>query len=197
MSDMRRINWEIAQTNFAFAHLSWKLRRTKKSNLSKTLEVEENGQKQYVSPWKGDKYIHECSSVSFHEQAKTIVLKMSHNKSISSYHPHIHFMNIIHEYKSNLTKIRPLITLSHRGSDNTPFLTVFSAKYIDQSNRNCMCMKVFRKLWPYDLSISAISGSSGVFNISLNSCAIWTSCSFVRIVYFLYWLCFCLCCKIF
>ena len=194
MSDMRRINWEIAQTN-VFAHLSLKLRRTKTSNLSKTLEVEENGQKQYVSPWK--EYIHECSSVSFHEETKTIVLKMSHNKSISSYHPHIHFMNIIHEYKSNLTKIRPLITLSHRGSDNTPLLTVFSAKYIDQSNRNFMCMKVSRKLWPYELSISASSGSSGLFNISLNSCAIWTSFSFVRIVYSLYWLCFSLCFKIF
>ena len=124
-------------------------------------------------------------------------LKMSNNKPISSYHPHIHFMNIIHEYKSNLTKIRPLIILSHRGSDNTPLLTVFSAKCIDQSNRNFMCMKVFRKLWPSDLSISAISGSSGLFNISLNSSVIWNSFSFFRIVYSLYWLCFCLCCKIF
>ena len=35
----------------------------------------------------------------------------------------------------NLTKVRPLFTLSHRGSDNSPLLIVFSANYIDQSNR--------------------------------------------------------------
>ena len=33
----------------------------------------------------------------------------------------------------NLTKVRPLFMLSHRGSDNSPLLIVFSAKYIDQS----------------------------------------------------------------
>ena len=33
---------------------------------------------------------------------------------------------------SNLTKFRSLFTLSHRGSDNSPLLIVFSANYIDQ-----------------------------------------------------------------
>ena len=55
------------------------------------------------------------------------------------------------ERRINLTKVRPLFTLSHRGSDNSPLLIVFSANYIDQSNRNVMCLKVFRKLWPFDL----------------------------------------------
>ena len=45
----------------------------------------------------------------------------------------------------NLTKVRPLFTLSNRGSDNFPLLIVFSANYIDQSNRNFMCLKVFQK----------------------------------------------------
>ena len=29
-----------------------------------------------------------------------------------------------------------LFTLTHRGSENSPLLIVFSAKYIDSSNRN-------------------------------------------------------------
>ena len=33
----------------------------------------------------------------------------------------------------NLTKVRPLFTLSHRGSDNSLLLIVFSANNIDQS----------------------------------------------------------------
>ena len=33
----------------------------------------------------------------------------------------------------NLTKVRPLFTLSHRGSDNSRLLIVFSANNIDQS----------------------------------------------------------------
>ena len=33
----------------------------------------------------------------------------------------------------NLTRVRPLLTLSHRGSDNSPLLIVFSANNIDQS----------------------------------------------------------------
>ena len=45
----------------------------------------------------------------------------------------------------------PTFTLSHRGSDNSPLLIVFSANYIDQSNRNFMCLKVFRKFWHFDL----------------------------------------------
>ena len=32
----------------------------------------------------------------------------------------------------NLTKVRPLFTLSHRGSDNSPLVIVFSANNIDQ-----------------------------------------------------------------
>ena len=51
----------------------------------------------------------------------------------------------------NLTEVRPLFTLSHRGSDNSPLLIVFSANYIDQSNRNFMCLKIFRKFWHFDL----------------------------------------------
>ena len=57
----------------------------------------------------------------------------------------IHFF--IYKYLSfNLTKVRPLSTLSHRGSDNSLLLIVFSSNYIDQSNLNFMCLKVFRKL---------------------------------------------------
>ena len=37
--------------------------------------------------------------------------------------------------RSNLTEVRPLFTLSHRGSDNSTLLIVLSANYIDQSNR--------------------------------------------------------------
>ena len=35
-----------------------------------------------------------------------------------------------------LTKVRPLFTLSHRGSEKSSLLIVFSANYIDQSNRD-------------------------------------------------------------
>ena len=34
--------------------------------------------------------------------------------------------------ETNLTKVRPLFTLSHRGSDNSPLVIVFSANNIDQ-----------------------------------------------------------------
>ena len=54
----------------------------------------------------------------------------------------------------NLTKVRPLFTLLHRGSDNSPLLIVFSAKYIDQSNLTFMRLKVFWKHLPFDLLIS-------------------------------------------
>ena len=36
----------------------------------------------------------------------------------------------------NLTKVRPLFKIPHRGSDNSPLLIVFSANHIDESNRN-------------------------------------------------------------
>ena len=39
----------------------------------------------------------------------------------------------MYKMKANLTKVRPLFTLSHRGSDNSRLLIVFSAKNIDQS----------------------------------------------------------------
>lgn len=36
---------------------------------------------------------------------------------------------------TNLTEVRPLFKLLHRGSDNSPlFIPVFSANYTDQSN---------------------------------------------------------------
>ena len=35
---------------------------------------------------------------------------------------------------NNLPKVRPLFTISHRGSDNSPLLIVFNDNYIDQSN---------------------------------------------------------------
>ena len=44
-------------------------------------------------------------------------------------------------------KVRPLCTLSHRGSDYSPLPIVFSANYINQSNRDFYAT-VFRKLWP-------------------------------------------------
>ena len=34
--------------------------------------------------------------------------------------------------KANLTKVRPLFKPSHRGSDNSPLVFVFSANNIDQ-----------------------------------------------------------------
>ena len=43
---------------------------------------------------------------------------------------------------NNLTKVRPLFTLSHRGSDNSPLLIVFSANYIDQSIVTFMRLRV-------------------------------------------------------
>ena len=36
----------------------------------------------------------------------------------------------------NLTKVKPLFSLLHRGSYNSPLLIVFSTNYIDQSNRD-------------------------------------------------------------
>ena len=45
-------------------------------------------------------------------------------------------------FNYNLTKFRPLFTLSHRGSDNSPLLIVFSANYIDQSIITFMPLKV-------------------------------------------------------
>ena len=52
---------------------------------------------------------------------------------------------------SNLTKVRPLFTLSYRGPDNSQLLIVFSANNIDQSIVTYMRMKVarFRHLQKY------------------------------------------------
>ena len=33
-------------------------------------------------------------------------------------------------------KVRPKFSLSHRGSDNSPLLIMFSANYFDQSNHD-------------------------------------------------------------
>ena len=52
----------------------------------------------------------------------------------------------------NLTKVGPLFTLLHRGSNNSPLLIVFSANYIVQLNRNYTCLKVFQKFWHFDLT---------------------------------------------
>ena len=46
------------------------------------------------------------------------------------------------EWKLNLTKVKPLFTLSHRGSDNTQLLIVFSANYIDHSIVTFIRLKV-------------------------------------------------------
>ena len=45
-------------------------------------------------------------------------------------------VEFVYDSKSriNLTKVRPLCTLSHRGSDNSRVLIVFSANNIDKSN---------------------------------------------------------------
>ena len=51
-----------------------------------------------------------------------------------------------------LIEVRPLFTLSHRLSDNSPLLIELSANYIDQFNRNFMRLKVLRKFLPFDLS---------------------------------------------
>ena len=49
---------------------------------------------------------------------------------------------VYNNISTNLTKVRPLFMLSHRGSDNSPLLIVFSAKYIDQSIVTFMQLKV-------------------------------------------------------
>ena len=46
------------------------------------------------------------------------------------------------ELEKHLTKVRPLFTLSHSGSDNSPLLIVLSANYIDQSIVTFMRLKV-------------------------------------------------------
>ena len=49
---------------------------------------------------------------------------------------HIYIDRLIGVYRriaNNLTKVRPLFTLSHRGSDNSRLLIMFSANNIDQS----------------------------------------------------------------
>ena len=46
-------------------------------------------------------------------------------------------------FSFNLTKVRPpLFMLSHRGSDNSPLLIVFSANYIDLINCYFLRLKV-------------------------------------------------------
>ena len=54
----------------------------------------------------------------------------------------------------NLTKVRPLFTIMHRGSENAPLLDVFSAYYIDQSNRDFYAYERFSEaltFCPFDL----------------------------------------------
>ena len=50
------------------------------------------------------------------------------------------------QYKPNLTKFKPLFSLSLRRSDNFQLLIEFSANYTDQSILTLMRLKVFRKL---------------------------------------------------
>ena len=50
----------------------------------------------------------------------------------------------------NLTKVRPLFTLSHRGSDNSPFLIVFSANFIIQSIVTFIRLKVAKRFRHYN-----------------------------------------------
>ena len=38
--------------------------------------------------------------------------------------------------RSNATKVGPKFLLSHRGSDNSPLLIMFSDDYFDQSNHD-------------------------------------------------------------
>ena len=53
----------------------------------------------------------------------------------------------------NLTEVRPLFTLLHRGSDNSPLLIVFSANYIDQSNRDFYATESISKALAFDILI--------------------------------------------
>ena len=68
----------------------------------------------------------------------------------------------VHLCKStfNLTKVRPPFSLSHRGFDSSPLLIVFSADYIDQSIVTFMELKVFWKLWPFNLSRLPVWGNT-------------------------------------
>ena len=52
-----------------------------------------------------------------------------------------------------LTEVRPLFTLLHRGSDNSPLLIVFSANYIDQSNRDLYATESISKALTFDILI--------------------------------------------
>ena len=57
--------------------------------------------------------------------------------------------------KLSLYKVRPLFTLSHRGSENSPLLIVFSANYIEQSTLAFYASEGISEaltFWPFDLS---------------------------------------------
>ena len=53
-----------------------------------------------------------------------------------------HVIAGVARYNLTKLKVRPLFMLSHRGSDNSPLLIVFSANYIDQSIVTFMPLKV-------------------------------------------------------
>ena len=59
-----------------------------------------------------------------HASSSNVILKVRFSKFCFSYE-----LSIYH----SLTKLRPLFSLSHRGSDNPPLLIMFNAYYIDQS----------------------------------------------------------------
>ena len=65
-----------------------------------------------------------------------------HNVMVRKLYNSITGICISHIASINLTKVRPLFTLLHRGSENSPLMLVFSANYIDQSNVTFMRMKV-------------------------------------------------------
>lgn len=54
---------------------------------------------------------------------------------------------------TNITiKSQTTFSLSHRGSYNAPLVIVFSANYIDQSNRDFYATEGISEAWPLDLS---------------------------------------------
>ena len=63
----------------------------------------------------------------------------------------------------NLTKVRPLFTLSHRGSNNSPLLIMFSANYIDQSDkRNLNALQHFWRWWNLRFRVTSDMSSSQI-----------------------------------
>ena len=59
-------------------------------------------------------------------------------------------------------KKSPLFTLSHKGSDNSHLLIVFSANYINQLNRDFYATEEYRKYWPFLTLVRLCQWKTGI-----------------------------------